>query len=99
MVKIEINFPCDIEPSDEWYRRLDTLMTELTDEYELEHPGRIMWVSGYGDKILWREPEEPEFDKSIYEITITEREGYPKELQRRESWRRALLTDMYQFMV
>jgi DNA-directed RNA polymerase subunit RPC12/RpoP len=49
-----------------------------------EHPDKVMWLFGRGSKPLWREPEEPDWDDSIYCIEIAERKAHPKELKAHE---------------
>lgn len=68
-------------------RALDGLVDMVCEKYEEEHPDRVMWPAGHGGKVLWREPEEPDFDMSVFAIEVSEREAYPKELERR-AWQK-----------
>jgi hypothetical protein len=43
-----------------------------------------MRAAGIGAKPVWREPEEPWFDNSVFHIDVTEREASERELKRRE---------------
>ena len=73
---IEITFPVDMDLSEEFDSKLLDLINDECKRYEEKHPDRVMWPGGYGAKILWREPEEPDFDESVFSITVTERERY-----------------------
>jgi hypothetical protein len=81
--KIEISFPVAVELPPGWERALDALVDMVCERYEEAHPGRTMWPAGYGSKPIWREPQEPEWDDSVYLIEVAEREAHPKELERR----------------
>lgn len=80
---IEINFaaPVDFPPGFE--QALDALIGMVCKAYEIKHPDRTMWPAGFGAKPIWREPEEPAFDGSVYHINVAEREASERELQRR----------------
>ncbi|MCK5020281.1 MAG: hypothetical protein KAS32_24795 [Candidatus Peribacteraceae bacterium] len=43
-------------------------------QYEIENPTRVMWPAGCGAKPIRREPQEPEYDDTIYVIEVAERE-------------------------
>ena len=79
IVRIEINFPVGVELPDGFERELDALVDKACKHYERAHPDRVMWPAGHGSKILWREPEEPDFDRSVYEVSVSERERYESE--------------------
>ena len=76
---IEIAFPVDMDLSDDFEGKLVELISEECKRYEKQHPDRVMWPAGFGAKILWREPEEPDFDESVFSITVSERERYDTE--------------------
>lgn len=82
--KIEISFPLPVELPDDFGMELDKLVNTVCKKYEKEHPGRVMWLAGHGAKILWRGPEEPDFDENIYQITVAEREDYKKDISNKE---------------
>jgi hypothetical protein len=44
-----------------------------------ETPEFIHWAAGSGSKPLWREPEEPEWDDTIFHIETFSRERYDTE--------------------
>lgn len=75
--KIEIDFPFMVELPPGFDRALSEFVNLVCERYEEQHPDRVMWPAGHGSKPLWREPEEPEFDDSIYHIDVAEREAYP----------------------
>ena len=77
--RIEVDFPVDMELSDDFQQQLMELLSKECAKYEQRYPSRVMWVGGVGDKILWREPEEPDFDDSILSFTVSERERYTDE--------------------
>lgn len=87
VVKIEISFPVAVDLPPGWERALDGLVDMVCEKYEEEHPDRVMWPAGHGGKMLWREPEEPDVDMSVFAIDVAEREAYPKELERR-AWQK-----------
>lgn len=70
--KIEINFPIPVEFPKEFERKLIKLVDTVCKKYEAEHPERTMWPAGNGFKLIWREPQEPTFDESIYSIDVAE---------------------------
>lgn len=72
--RIEVSFPCPVELPDGWERTLDSLLDMVCKAYEKENPERVMWPAGSGAKPIWREPEEPEFDPSVYFVEMAERE-------------------------
>lgn len=76
---IEITFPVDMGLSEGFESKLLDLISDECKRYESQHPDRVMWPGGYGAKILWREPEEPDFDESVLSITVCERERYENE--------------------
>ena len=81
--KIEIVFPVGVELPPGWERVLDALVDMVCEAYEQQNPTRVMWPAGQGSKPIWREPQEPDWDDSVYFIDVAEREAYPKELERR----------------
>ena len=82
-IKIEVDFGAPVRFPDDWDRRLCELLQEVCDLYTEDNPTEVMWVSGYGDKPIWNEPNEPTFDASVFHIECFAREGHPKELARR----------------
>ena len=76
---IEITFPVDMDMADDFEGKLLDLIDAECKRYEKEHPDRVMWPAGYGAKILWREPEEPDYNESVLSITVSERERYQSE--------------------
>lgn len=83
-VRIEINFQVAVDFPPGFEQALDGLIGMVCDKYEAENQGRVMWPAGAGSKILWREPEEPGFDDSVYAIDVAEREMSEKELERQK---------------
>jgi hypothetical protein len=82
--KIEVVFPIPVEFPPGFLQTLDALVNMICEKYEAENPGRVMWCFGQGAKLIWREPEEPVFDDSIFQIEVAEREASPKELKRKK---------------
>lgn len=81
--RIEILFPCPVELPPGFERTLDALTGMVCELYEQQNPDRTMWPMGHGAKPLWREPEEPDWDNTVFQIDVAEREAFPKELERR----------------
>lgn len=90
MRSIEVTFPVDLEFTDEEHSRFCALLQGVCDRYVLDHPDRVCWVFGQGDKCTYMpmtqaEEEagfEPQFDDSIFSVEIAEREAYPQEVER-----------------
>lgn len=74
IVKIEINFPVYVSLPVGFERILDSLISSVCEQYQMENPTRVMWPAGCGGKPIWQEPEEPDFDMSVYCIEVAERE-------------------------
>ena len=72
--KIEITFPTEIELPDGFEQALSALVGIACEKYQKENPTRVMWTAGHGSKPMWNEPNEPEFDDSVYVIDVAERE-------------------------
>lgn len=81
--KIEVEFPFSVELLPGFTELLATTVSLICKKYEAENPDRVMWPAGHGSKPIWREPEEPEFDDSIYHISVAEREASPNERRKR----------------
>jgi len=84
ILKIEIPFPVFVELPPGFEQTLDALVGMVCKAYEKENPDRVMWPAGIGAKPIWREPEEPQFDSSILEISVEEREASEREINRRK---------------
>ncbi len=72
--RIEISFPVEIELPDGFEQALSALVGIVCSQYQKENPTRVMWTAGHGSKPLWNEPNEPDFDDSVYVIDVSERE-------------------------
>lgn len=86
-------FKAEVEISDDDQRNLHGVLNRICAHYNDGHPGRVMWVFGYGSKPKFSQsdaifmgklpdpssPEhgEPTWDESIYAIEIAERERHP----------------------
>mgnify|MGYP001558516749 CR=1 FL=1 len=77
--RIEIDFPVKVEFPPGFLKTLVALIDMICEKYEEEHPNRLMWPAGMGDKPIWQEPLEPTFDSSILYIEVYEREINEKE--------------------
>lgn len=75
-IKIEITFSVMVEFPDGFEQELSELIDKICKKYEAENPGRSMWCFGHGAKPIWDEPNEPEYNDSIYQIEVAEREKY-----------------------
>jgi len=73
-IKIEIIFPVMVDFPDRFQQELDFLIGKVCKKYEADNPGRVMWPFANGAKPIWNEPNEPEWNESIYEIQVAERE-------------------------
>lgn len=101
--KLEISFPCTVDVPEEVIRKIDALVGEVCELYETQNPTRIMWPACHGCKINWsrtdaaflgrpadpnaKESGEPDYDDSIYEISVSEREAYEGEREKRQARR------------
>ncbi|MFB5646021.1 MAG: hypothetical protein ACE5R3_05415 [Nitrosopumilaceae archaeon] len=73
--KIEIDFPVAVELPNGFGKKLfDLIGKDICDLYEKQNPSKSLWPSGYGQKPMWREPLEPEFDESILHIQVSIKE-------------------------
>lgn len=72
--QIEITFPVPVELPEGFEKTLSALVGMACDKYESENPDRVMWAAGHGSKPIWREPEEPTYDDSVYQIQVEEKE-------------------------
>lgn len=89
--RIEINFPVPVEVPSGFENLLAAAVDMVCKQYEVQNPYRVMWPAGQGSKILsmpmTRAEEEAgqgmEFDDLCYEISVSEREAYDKDLKRR----------------
>lgn len=78
---IEIVFPVGVELAHEDERALLDLIGRICARYVAAHPGRVMWASGYGAKLLTNplmlDDDEPiPFDDSVLHVECFEREDY-----------------------
>lgn len=70
---IEITFAAGVDLPLGFQHKLTDLITSVTKKYEREHPGRIMWPAGIGDK---PSADYTSFDASVLSIDVAEREDY-----------------------
>lgn len=78
---IEISFGAPIAFDGDRQRRLLDLLDEFCAAYEAEHPDRVMWTAGVGQKMLTNpfmvDDEHPmEFDDSVFSVECFERERF-----------------------
>ncbi|OXE37513.1 MAG: hypothetical protein CGW95_00955 [Phenylobacterium zucineum] len=81
MRRIEVDFPVDVTLTEDEHRALDQVLTSICNRYVTEHPGRVMWVFGTGQKMLSNpflvgDDEPLQFDESILHFDIHEREDF-----------------------
>lgn len=83
--KIEIVFPVPVETPKGWEQKLSKLVDEICKKYKQNNPGRTMWTSGHGSKPIYipltQEDEKHrgmEFDDSVFQIEVAEREDYKR---------------------
>jgi len=76
---IEIVFGAPVSISREHQHRLVSLIGEICDSYEADHPGRVMWPAGIGDRPAGIWSGEPSFDSSVFQIDCCERERFEGE--------------------
>ena len=72
--KIEINFPTPVELPAGFGQLLDAVVDLVCAHYESKNHTRVMWPAGSGSKPMWNEPNEPDFDDTVYCIEVSERE-------------------------
>jgi|SRR6185369_1535772 len=51
ILRIEINFPVKVAFPDQYFQSLVELVSKLCDDWQKNHPGRVMWPAGMGYKI------------------------------------------------
>lgn len=82
IARINISFPVPVAITAEAQRFLDEALTAICEDYELEHPDRVMWTFGQGGEpppgFMFDEPRGA-WDMSILNIEIAERERYEGE--------------------
>ena len=81
--QIEVTFPVPVTLTNDEQREIHDVIGKICSRYEVENPGRVMWVFGYGQKITWmpmtadEEKERGmEFDEHTLSIEVSEREDY-----------------------
>ena len=68
---IEVTFGMPVHLSVGQERRLHQLLDEIVSSPCNQPVGGVHWVSGSGGKVLWREPEEPDYDMDVLSIETT----------------------------
>jgi hypothetical protein len=81
ITNIEVNFPVEVEVTNEFHKLLDEALTKICEHYVKGNPGRVMWVFGTGAKMLSNpfmvgDDEPLQFDESTLHFEIAEREDY-----------------------
>lgn len=95
IVRIEVDFPLPVELSNEMQRGLMEAVGRICEGYNRAHPDRVMWPFGVGSKIT-RMPITVEdearfgiqFDESVFQIEVAERERCADTFRPRASGRR-----------
>ena len=82
--KIIIEFPFPVQLPKGFEQALSSFVNLVCSKYEEEYPGRVMWPAGHGSKPIWDEPNEPDFDDTIFCIEVCEREEIIKPENRRK---------------
>ena len=77
---LEIHFALSVSLTDEEMQSLDRFVGRICDRHTPD--GWVYWPSGHGSRPIWREPEEPAWDDSVYQITTCAREAWPEEIER-----------------
>lgn len=75
--RIEVQFGIPVELTGEEMRQLQQIVNAAARRSET--PTIVHWAAGCGSKSLWREPEEPDWDDSIFFIECCARERYESE--------------------
>ena len=80
---IEVSFPVPVELSQDAQRDLVMLVSRVCNEWQAQHPGRVMWPFGIGCKPTFipltaeQEAERGiEFDEGTFQIECSERADY-----------------------
>lgn len=71
---IEVTFGMPVHLSSSQEHRLQRLLDEIVGSPCNQPEAGVHWVSSSGGKVLWREPEEPDYDMSVLAIESTARE-------------------------
>lgn len=78
---IEITFPESVDLTQDDQRQLLEIVTRMTDRYDRDNPGRVMWAFGVGMKLLSNpfmvgDDEPLQFDNLCFSINCHERADY-----------------------
>ncbi len=88
ITRIEIGFPVAVEVTEEVQRFLDEALTAICEDYEMDHTDRVMWVFGVGGTpppgFMFDEPVG-DWDMSVLNFEIMERERYASEITSQHS--------------
>ena len=71
---IEVNFGIPVHITSDQERRLHALLDEIAGAPWNQPQDGVHWVSGCGGKVMWREPDEPDYDMNVLSIETTSRE-------------------------
>lgn len=72
--QIEVSFAIPVVVTQDQSRQLVKVIDDITKSPWNQPLAGVHWLSGMGSKPLWREPEEPDFDDSIYFLETCARE-------------------------
>lgn len=76
---IEITFPAAVEITSDEQRVIHDVVRMICQRYENEHPERVMWPFGMGQRPIERMGELEGFDETRFSIDCSERERYESE--------------------
>ena len=82
--RIEINFPATVEMPSGFEHIVMSYADAICSAWEAANKGKVMWAAGVGAKVIWKEPEEPDYDDSVFCIDCAMRDESPKEKDKRE---------------
>ena len=80
--RVELDFCLPVELTDDEQKALQILVKRICDRHCPE--GWVYWASGIGSRPIWQEPEEPDFDHTVFSISTCVRKAYPSEILRAE---------------
>jgi hypothetical protein len=76
--RIEVQFGVPVELTSREMQDVNRIVNNAARRSQT--PKLVHWAAGCGSKPLWREPEEPEWDDSIFFIECCARERFETEL-------------------
>lgn len=85
ITRVEINFPEPVQLPPGFDHIITAVVGAICADWEINHPGYVMWPAGIGAKAIWNKLEEPTFNRDVYCIDCVAREESDGEKAEREA--------------